>query len=306
MPPGAVVQRQKAKKPPESVEHPKQSVPTAPPDPPAIDQIPTPAAANNNALIILISIMLLIFAAGGGLYWWLSCGEEAGKVVSTGKNSSQHTGQQNPATQQKAQTATAVPDLSQASTYLPKASLKCCFSAYYPDGTAGDIERITAQVVPSETVRVSEVEIHVQDGETVGYGFHYVERADGVYYIYDQTPMEIFPMLKNHLTVGQTWSHQDEFGQVVWTVMDMGVTLDLGFTTLQNCLLVEEDNQAVGLKKITYYAPGMGRVMIKSSTEGLEYLRLTAFSSMYAVEAANIVKKWATNYAIIHDDRTQN
>lgn len=65
MPPGAVVQRQKAKKPPESVEHPKQSVPTAPPDPPAIDQISTPAAANNNALIILISIMLLIFAAGG-------------------------------------------------------------------------------------------------------------------------------------------------------------------------------------------------------------------------------------------------
>jgi len=263
------------------------------------------SGGNKNALVIMISLLVVLFVAGGGLYWWLSRGEDLSQVASpptvTQNNGTSTTGAQATTPAQ----APAV-DLSRAATYLPEPGLKCSFYVYYPDGTAGDVERVSAVVVPSETVRVSEVEINEENGETFGYGFHYVERADGTYYIYDDTPMEIFPVLKNNLTVGQTWNYQDEFGPVVWEVVDMGVSLDLGFTTLNNCLLLEEDNQAVGLKTITYYAPGMGRVMVKSSVEGAEYLKLTAFSSMDEVQAADTVKKWAANYAAIQDDRTQS
>lgn len=275
----------------------KQPAPAKPPEQPAPGQTSIPAAKNRSALIIIISILILIFAGGGGLYWWLSRAEDPAAMSKTGKNARQ---------QKNAQAGAAGPDLSRAATYLPEPRLKCSFYVSYPDGTAGDMERVTARVVPSETVRVSEVELNEEGGERYGIAFHYVERADGIYYIYDDTPTEIFPVLKNNLTVGQTWKYQDEFGQVVWEVVDMGVSLDLGFTTLHNCLLLEEDNQAMGLKTITYFAPGKGRVMVKSSLEGAEYLKLTAFSSLDEKQAADTVKKWATNYAAIHDDRTQS
>lgn len=168
------------------------------------------------------------------------------------------------------------------------------------------MERVNALVVPAEAVRVSEVEIITDQGETVGYGFHYIERADGIYLVYDPTPQECSPVLKNNLTVGQTWSYGDGYGQVVSTVLDMGVRLDLGFTILSNCLLVEEDNQAFGFKKIIYYAPGMGRVLEKTSEDGADLLKLTAFSKIDPAQAAEMVKRWAPNYQEINDDRTQS
>lgn len=250
----------------------------------------------------MISILALAFLGGGGFYWWLSRGEDTSKVTTDGKNTVQSSANQ-PTNQSKASAPQL--DLSRASTYLPEPGLQCQFLVNYPFGTSGTMERVSARVVPAEAVRVSEVEINKEDGETAGFGFHYVERADGTYFIYDQTPMEIFPVLKNNLTIGQTWDYQDEYGQVVWKVVDMGVSLNLGFTTLKNCLLIESDNKAVDFKEIVYYAPGMGRVLERSATEGTDFLRLTAFSSMDAGQAADIVKKWAPNYADIKDDRTQ-
>lgn len=91
-----------------------------------------------------------------------------------------------------------------------------------------------------------------------------MERADGTYYILDNTPDEIFPVLKNNLTVGQTWNYQDESGQITWKVMDMGVNLDLGFTVIENCLIVHEDNRGVDYQALTYYAPGKGIVAVKN------------------------------------------
>lgn len=266
--------------------------------------------APKTALIIVASVLMVAFLGGGGIYWWLSR-DKAPDLASTNSKTS-GSQQTSTATEANPVTGNVLPnaslpvssavDLQRASAYLPEPGLSCRFNASYPDGMSATVERVSARVVPAEAVRVSEVEITTADGTTAGYGFHYVERADGIYCVYDQTPYEIFPVLKNQLSVGQTWSQQDEFGRVVWKVVDTGATLNLGFATLKNCLLVEEDNQAVGMKTYTYYAPGMGRVAVKSSPQGEDYLKLTAFSRIDAARAAETVKKWAPNYNEIKDD----
>lgn len=112
------------------------------------------------------------------------------------------------------------------------------------------MERVSARVVSAKAVRISEAEMVQDGGEYIGYGSHYIELPDGIYPIYDSTPLECSPVLKNNLTVGQSWNYATEFGQIVRTVIDMGVRLELGFAALDNCLLLEKDNQAAGFKKI--------------------------------------------------------
>lgn len=263
-----------------------------------------PVAGNKNALIILITILAVVFLGGGALYWWLDKGE--GDPRSASNPSTEQTGAQTtPAVQQPSTSSTANIDLSRASTYLPEPGLKLSYFANYPDGTSGQIEHYTARVVSNEAVRVSDVDIINENGEEIGYGTHYVERPDGIYLVYDSTPMEIEPWLKNNLITGMNWRYDSEYGSIIWTVMDMGVTLDLGFTKLENCLLVEEDNQAVGFKKIIYFAPGAGRVLERSPGGG-DLLTTTALSRIDQTQAAQMVKKWSPNYGIIKDDRTQS
>lgn len=259
---------------------------------------------NKNALMIMVSLLVILFLVGGGTYWWLSRKDDTGQKTSK-PLAAQNDEKTAPAAQPAASEAKVI-DLSRASTYLSEPGLKCTFFVNYPDGMAGVVERISAQVVPNETVRVSEVETGVDQGEAFGYGFHYVERADGTYYILDQTPMEIFPVLKNNLTVGQTWNYQDEFCQTTWTVVDMGVDLNLGFATFEDCLLLKEDNQAVGFQSITYFAPGRGTVLVKNPGGGEDYYKMTAINQIDTAQAAATVKKWSPNYKQIKDDRIQN
>lgn len=291
--------------------------PPAPPTPQAAPETPRgsgkpPAAGNHanlgvnsggnkNALVIMISLLAVLFIAGGGIYWWLSRGEDPGQMAS-----SPGATQNNVASTTGGQATTPAPaaDLSRASTYLSEPGLKCTFFVNYPDGMSGVVERFSARVVPHETVRVSEVETGVERGEAFGYGFHYVERADGTYYILDETPFELFPALKNNLTVGQTWHYQDGFGKVTWTVVDMGVDLDLGFAVFEDCLLVQEDNQAAGFQSITYYAPGRGSVLVRDISGSVDYYKLTALTRIDTAQAAAAVKQWSPNYAEIKDDRS--
>ncbi|MDD3654207.1 MAG: hypothetical protein PHO01_08505 [Desulfotomaculaceae bacterium] len=246
------------------------------------------------------------------MYWWLSRGEEPVQAISplttTPNNQTTTTGGQ-ATTPAPTPTPTPAPapavDLSRASTYLSEPGLNCTFFVNYPDGMSGVVQRFSARVVSHEAVQVSEVETGVEQGEAFGYGFHYVERADGTYYILDQTPNEIFPVLKNNLYVGQTWNYQDEFGKITWTVVDMGVDLNLGFATFEDCLLVKENNQAVGFQSITYYAPGRGSVMVIDPSGTTEYYKMTALTRIDAAQAAQTVIKWSPNYAVIKDDRTQ-
>ena len=254
-------------------------------------------SGDKGPVIIVVGLILLLLAAGGGLFWWFSKGEQPPQVADSRQT------QPTPDEQSTSQPSAPL-DLTQAATYLPEAGLKCNYFINYPDGDSGNMERVSARVASAETVRVSVAEMDV--GGQSGWGFHFIERADGIYLIYDETPLECSPALKNNLTVGQSWNYGSEFGQIVWTVVDMGVRVDLGFTTVDNCLLVKEDNQAVGLQKIIYYAPGMGRVMEKTAQGGTDLLKLTAFSKLDEVQAAEIVKKWCPNYTSIQDDRTQS
>lgn len=268
-------------------------------------------AGSKNALIIMVSILLVLFAMGGGLYWWFSKGEEpkiAGNQSKPTTERQRSGATDNNATMPVNQTdneSAVAADLSRASTYLSKPGLKATFDVNYPDGLMGITNRISGLAVPNEVVRVSEVETGIERGEEFGFGFHYVERPDGIYYIMDVTPYEIFPVLKNNLTVGQSWDYADEYGKTVWTVMDMGVNLDLGFRKFNNCLLLKEDNQGVGWQTISYYAPGYGKVMAVSPG-GMEYYKMTSLEQIDPTVAANTIKKWCPNYQDIKDERSQS
>ncbi|NPV91276.1 MAG: hypothetical protein HPY50_10955 [Firmicutes bacterium] len=300
------VQVQPPAAPPPNVHQNQAGPPAAPPQPPVGS-----GSGSRNALIIMIAVLAIVFLGGGGLYWWFSREEGPTQVASpsveknTAQTSTQAPASSTPASQTPEVPAAAEVDLSRASTYLSEPGIKCTFFVNYPDGTAGVVERVSARVVPAEAVRVSEVETGVDMGEAFGHGFHYVERPDGTYYIMDQTPMEIFPVLKNNLYVGQTWDYQDEFGKITWTVVDMGVDLKLDFTTFEDCLLVKEDNQAAEFQSVTYYAPGRGIVRVRNLAGSSDYYKMTAYTRIDEAQAAGIVKKWSPNHADIRDDRTQ-
>lgn len=261
-------------------------------------------SGTSNALVIMIGLLVALLAVGGGIYWWLSQDGNSGKPASSSAVQNNHS--PTAPQQQQGSTGTADIDLSRASAYLSQPGLKYTFSVNYPDGTAAIVDRISARVVPNEVVRVSEVETGIDMGEAYGYTFHYVERPDGTYYILDESPNEIFPVLKNNLTVGQTWNYQDEFGSIVWTVVDMGVSLELGFATFENCLLVQEENQAADYKSVTYYAPGRGIILVRDVSGSMDYYRLTNMEQIELEQANDTVIKWSPNYANIKDDRTQN
>jgi len=255
--------------------------------------------------VILIALLAVLLLAGGALYWWFVRGN-APVTGNSIPSANQNKGITNPNSDgQKTTPKGAEVDLSRAATYLSKPGNKCTFYVNYPDGTAGIVERISGQAVPNEVVRVSEVEIGVDQGEAFGYGFHYVERADGTYYILDQSPNEIMPVLKNNLVVGQSWNYQNELGQITWTVLDMGVDLDLGFAVLDDCLLVQEDNQMAEFQSITYYAPGRGSVKVINPSGSTEYYKMTAYEPIDLAQAAKKIIKWCPNYQDIRDDRTQ-
>ena len=267
-------------------------------------------SGSKNALVIMISVLVILFLAGGGIYWWLSKDDPGGNVI-PGQPVTQQNG--NPNTNAGGQNAPVVPaqttpraDLSRAATYLTEPGWKCTFFVNYPDGMSGIVDRISGQAVPNESVRVSDVEVGIDMGEEYGFGFHYVERADGTYYIMDAAPFEIYPVLKNNMTVGQTWSYDTEYGSTIYEVMDMGVDLDLGFTKFEDCLLLREDNQAAGYQSLTYYAPGRGSVYVVAPGGNFEYYKMTAMTQIDRAEAANTIIKWCPNYMDIKDERAQS
>lgn len=271
----------------------------------------TNSGGSKNALVIMVSVLVLVFLTGGGIYWWLSKDAPGSNTNGSGQAVTQQNS--TPATDAGSQNSNDVPaqtesqaDLSRAATYLTEPGLKCTFSVNYTDGMSGIVDRISGQAVPSESVRVSDVEVGIDMGEEYGSGFHYVERADGTYYIIDSSPFEIYPVLKNNMTVGQKWSYDSEYGSILYEVIDMGVDLDLGFTKFEDCLLLYEDNQAAEYQSITYYAPGRGNVYVIAPGGNFEYYKMTAMTNIGLDEAANTISKWCPNYLEIKDDRAQS
>ena len=250
--------------------------------------------------VLIVSGILVFFFLGGGLFWYFS-GSKASSYEKIAdpvadKSSSAETPQSPPPRN---------PDFSRAASYLPEPGLKYTFFVNYPDGRAGIVERISAQAVPGERVRVSEVETKVERGEAVGFSFHYLEKEDGTYYVLDQNPQEVVPVIKNKLRIGKTWEYENEFGRITWTVLKMGVELDLGFAVFKHCLVVREDNPAADFHSITYYAPRRGMVLVTNPEGTLEYFRATALEKIGAEEAAKAVIKWSPNYKQLLENPAQ-
>lgn len=259
-------------------------------------QVNAQKSSSKKAVVIVAVVLVLLFLIGGGLYRWFSDGR-GGNIISN--NNSTNTGQTEQTTEEF-QTEETV-DLTRAATYLQAANTKCTVNVNYQDGFVGTLERISGKVVSQYEVIVSDVEIVDNGNESYGYGTHYVERTDGTYIIYDSSIYELSPLLKNNLTIAKTWTFETEYGNIDWKVMDMGITLDLGFAKIPNCLVIEENNQVVGLRTIQYYAPGFGKVFEKSADGGLELYKVTSYSQISEDEAQNAIKTWATNYAEIKD-----
>lgn len=281
---------------------------------------PGPGAPKNSntGLIIAISATVVLLLLGGGIYAALSMRspkekppvasnpqQEEQENGSTEGNSGEKTETEKPEAEKEVPAKADKPDLMKAATYLSKPGLKATFYVNYPDGMAGVVERTSSDIAPDPSVIVTEVETGTDMGEEFGFATHYVERADGTYLIYDDLQYELTPVMKNGLYVGHTWDYWDEYGGIVWTVVEMGVDLDMGFKVFEDCIVIEEDNQAVGFQSLTYYAPGYGIVRVVDPSGGTEYYRMTEFEEIGAEEASQPVKKWAPNYMNIKDDSTQ-
>jgi len=261
--------------------------------------------------IIIASVLILVFLIGGGIYILLDKKdkEKNNNIVETPttlateeiKNNDDDPIIDEP--EKEKENDIIEVDLTRASTYLAEAGTKFTAFVNYPNGLSGIVNRISGLVVPNEKVRVSEVETGIERGEDFGFVFHYVERVDGTYYILDDSPNEIFPVLKNNLSIGQSWDYKSEFGDIIWTVMNMGVDLDLGFNKFENCIVVEENNKAADFISYTYYAPGKGTVYVADPGGGDLY-KLTAMESIGLEEAGELIMKWSPNYLDIDDDRT--
>ena len=191
------------------------------------------AKTKTRSLLVVI-LMIFMQLSAGGVYWWLT-----NKATIAGISENQ------PAieTDNSLNTSKNVSDLTRAETYLPKPGVLAKFYQRYPNGEAGVIERISANIFTDNNI-LSEVDLILYEGKNYGYAYHFIKRSDGVYIISDQNPEDIIPSLKiicdpvyNGNTMMGPENSLDSFRN--------GKTIDLGFINLQNCLLVQEEcNQA--------------------------------------------------------------
>ena len=243
------------------------------------------AKTKTRSLLVVI-LMIFMQLSAGGVYWWLT-----NKATIAGISENQ------PAieTDNSLNTSKNVSDLTRAETYLPKPGVLAKFYQRYPNGEAGVIERISANIFTDNNI-LSEVDLILYEGKNYGYAYHFIKRSDGVYIISDQNPEDIIPSLKNNLRPGLQWEYHDGTGKTVWTVLEMGKTIDLGFINLQNCLLVQEECNQADYKKIIYYAPEIGRIMEKTAIEGDWLMIITSLNSIDPDQAAKTIKLWAVNH----------
>lgn len=253
-------------------------------------------------LVVLAAIVLI--AAGAGLYWYLSKPEGGPSSLQMGSSpvSPADTAEM---PEVSAPGTSSPAALTQPETYLPEPDLKCTYYQHFPDGDEGTVERITGQV--NSNAVVSDVELFV-DGSNIVYGSasHYIIREDGVYNIFDEQPQECMIVLQRGLKKGMKWSYHDEFGDIEWTVKDMGVSCDLACGRIENCLVLETDNQACGVKELNYYAPGLGVILSKAAPDGMVTLELKEYQSIDKAQAQANIIQYAPNYQIIKDDRSVN
>jgi len=173
--------------------------------------------------------------------------------------------------------------------YLPRPGLKLLFHEVFPDGEEADVEVVSAKV--AEPVAVSVLRTILDAGQPVAqFVEHYVVGNDGILVIPDDNPVDGYPWLGRNLTKGARWERDG----IIYTVVDTGVRVDLGFMMVENCVVVEHDNTVVEFRETVYYAPGLGQVLAKDPGGNI-HLQLNSITSIGEKQAADLVRPLAPN-----------
>ncbi|MEN6391913.1 MAG: copper amine oxidase N-terminal domain-containing protein [Syntrophomonas sp.] len=161
-------------------------------------------------------------------------------------------------------------DLTNPMSYLPTAGYVLHYYVVYPDGEEGYETLYTRKPAPESMYMLDTATVPDIYGGDPDYKHHYVAVQDGIYELYETSMLEdiMTPWLKDGLYAGQTWSYQGDSGNIYWKVAALEQTVNVSGKTFANCLAVEVDNQAVGLKYKRWYAPGLGLVKEQSMPGG--------------------------------------
>lgn len=178
------------------------------------------------------------------------------------------------------------------SDYLPVPGLKLDYYERFVDGDEGPMTRFAAKLSPK--ILVSEADVFVDgNNEEFAWVTHYIQEEDGIYMVDDNIVKEQIKVLPAAVEEGATWTQQWPEGALVMTIIAVGVNCELDFTTIKNCVLIEMDNQAVGIKTLQYYAPGMGLVKEESPDGNQVTMEVTAYQQIGTGEAEAAVRKHA-------------
>lgn len=186
-------------------------------------------------------------------------------------------------------------DLSDPQSYVPKENTKYVIHEIYPDSSEQvTLEAVVAKISPGSLATAVEI-IPQYEGEIDYISMHYVLGSQGVYMVDDQRPHESFMWLRNKLAKGERWEYKTEETTVVWTVKEIGVTCDLGFAKIADCLVVDYDLGWGKHRFLNYYAPGLGVVLSKDYYSGAVLYRLTGYSDLDSQQAQRLVNDHSRN-----------
>ncbi len=137
--------------------------------------------------------------------------------------------------------------------FVPKPGMILTFNHYYTDGMEGKEREIMAKLDPG--ILVSKAIMIEEDPEPLLI-YHFVEGQIGIYLVQNDNPEDSVLWLPNNPKVGDTW--KDPYNE--FKIMEMGVSIDAGGKTFENCIMRKNTNNLAGFTNISYIAPGYGEV----------------------------------------------
>lgn len=148
--------------------------------------------------------------------------------------------------------------------YLPKPGMILKYMHYYTDGTEGEEEELTGEMDPG--ILVSRATMLPEERETLSI-YHFVEGQEGIYFVQNDNPEDAILWLPNNPQVGDTW--KDIYSE--YKIMEMGVTVEAGGKTFENCIMKKNTTDIVEFVNISYIAPGYGEVRSVYQGGALEF-----------------------------------